>query len=341
MFRKVFKFRHKLNYLKKLNLIEIFLILLLIWATLWPLLYPNWRTNGFKQINDNNIENDVSICNLIVNNSDINENKAQCPVFAPNLVSYFEVLKKINNSLIESISMKYDIRKGGKHSPKDCKSIQKVAIIVPFRNRLTHLQLFVQHIHPFLNKQLIDYTLFIVEQNDSKAFNRGKLFNIGFTEANKLDQFCCFIFHDIDLLPFNQKQLYLCSEYPRHMCSALDKFRYVLLYPELFGGVVAITKDYYQLVNGYSNQFEGWGGEDDQFFARLKDKNLMITRWSPYISRCIMLYHKTEKPNPNRMTLLKEGNTHFDSDGLNDLKDSYRVISIDLEPLYTHIKAKL
>ncbi len=198
-------------------------------------------------------------------------------------------MTQINKPFIESIASKYDIRKGGKHSPKECKSYQKVAIIVPYRNRLSHLQLFVQHIHPFLNQQLIDYTLFIIEQNDSKPFNRGKLFNIGFVEANKLDDFCCFIFHDIDLLPLNQKQLYYCSQNPRHMCSALDKFRYVLLYPDLLGGVVAITKNHYQLVNGYSNQFEGWGGEDDDFFNRIKDKKLVLTRWSPFISRCIML----------------------------------------------------
>jgi hypothetical protein len=41
------------------------------------------------------------------------------------------------------------------------------------------------------------------------------------------------------------------------------------------------------------------------------------------------------------MTLLKEGNTRFDSDGLIDLKNSYQIIAIDFEPLYTLIKAKL
>jgi len=40
------------------------------------------------------------------------------------------------------------------------------------------------------------------------------------------------------------------------------------------------------------------------------------------------------------MTLLKEGNTRFDSDGLIDLENSYQIIAIDFEPLYTLIKAK-
>lgn len=257
------------------------------------------------------------------------------------IVQYFEVLTETDEQMIESISANYDISRGGRHEPRNCRSAQKVAIIVPFRDRWTHLSLFIQHMHRFLSRQQIDYTIFIVEQNDTKAFNRGKLFNVGFIEANKMDSFCCFIFHDIDVLPSNQKQLYYCSHQPRHMCSALDKFRYVLIYPDLLGGVVAITKSHYQLVNGYSNRFEGWGGEDDDFYNRIKAKSLVLTRWSPHISRCLMLRHKAEKPNPKRMALLEEGNTRFESDGLINVSNGYKLIAINFEPLYTLIKAEL
>ena len=250
-------------------------------------------------------------------------------------------MTQIDHKLLESIAAKYDISRGGRHEPRECRSRQKVAIVVPYRNRSTHLSLFVQHMHRFLSLQSLDYTIFIVEQIDTKAFNRGKLFNIGFSEANRLESFCCFIFHDIDVLPSNQKQLYYCSQQPRHMCYALDKFRYVLIYPDLAGGVIAITKSQYQLVNGYSNRFEGWGGEDDDFSKRIKAKSLVLTRWSSRISRCLMMKHKQETPNPNRMTLLREGTTRYDSDGLTDLKESYELVEINYEPLFTLIKVKL
>jgi hypothetical protein len=92
----MFKTRLKLiYYLNKLNAIEILLLLLLIWATLWPIVFPNsyWRSFQFKQISDNNIANDLSFCqsfshqnnNQNNNNNNQNNNKANCPLFAPNL----------------------------------------------------------------------------------------------------------------------------------------------------------------------------------------------------------------------------------------------------------------
>ena len=38
-------------------------------------------------------------------------------------------------------------------------------------------------------------------KNDNTKFNRGLLFNIGFTEALKMEQFDCFFLHDVDHLP--------------------------------------------------------------------------------------------------------------------------------------------
>ena len=42
-------------------------------------------------------------------------------------------------------------------------------------------------------------------QNGKNTFNRAMLFNIGFTEALKLEQFDCFFLHDVDHLPENDR----------------------------------------------------------------------------------------------------------------------------------------
>ena len=65
------------------------------------------------------------------------------------------------------------------------------------------------------------------------------------------------VFHDVDLLPEDDRNLYTCADQPRHMSVAVDKLKYRLPYPELFGGVSALSKDVMEKVNGFSNQF--WG----------------------------------------------------------------------------------
>lgn len=57
-------------------------------------------------------------------------------------------------------------------------------------------------------------------------FNRAMLMNIGFVEALKLYNYDCFVFHDIDLIPEDDRNLYTCPEQPRHMSVAIDTFNY-------------------------------------------------------------------------------------------------------------------
>ena len=63
-------------------------------------------------------------------------------------------------------------------------------------------------------------------QTGDGPFNRATLFNIGFKEALKFDDFKCFVFHDVDLMPENDRNEYSCPSSPRHMSVAVDKFNY-------------------------------------------------------------------------------------------------------------------
>lgn len=64
-------------------------------------------------------------------------------------------------------------------------------------------------------------------QVGSGSFNRAKLLNVGVREAMKDEEWDCLVLHDIDLVPENDYNLYICDEYyPKHMASAMDKFQY-------------------------------------------------------------------------------------------------------------------
>ena len=155
------------------------------------------------------------------------------------------------------------INTGGLSFPKECKARFKVAIIVPYRNRETNLKIFLRHMHPFLIKQQLDYGIYLIEPIQNITFNRGLLMNIGFLESLKLtsNKWDCFVFHDVDLIPEDERNIYSCPELPRHMSSAVSTFDYKLPYDGIFGGVSALTRKQMETVNGYSNLYFGWGGE--------------------------------------------------------------------------------
>jgi hypothetical protein len=59
------------------------------------------------------------------------------------------------------------------------------------------------------------------------------LMNIGFVEALKIYDYQCFVFHDVDLIPENDNNIYNCPKQPRHMSVAIDKFKYRLDYENI------------------------------------------------------------------------------------------------------------
>ena len=80
-------------------------------------------------------------------------------------------------------------------------------------------------------KLLIElYDCFSICQDGDEKFNRGRLLNIGVKESLKVDNFDCFIFHDVDLLPENDKNIYYCDNQARHLASAIDEMRYQLVF---------------------------------------------------------------------------------------------------------------
>uniref|UniRef100_K1PRS0 Inversin n=1 Tax=Magallana gigas TaxID=29159 RepID=K1PRS0_MAGGI len=232
--------------------------------------------------------------------------------------------------------------KGGEGKPEDCVSYQKVAIIVPYRNRYFHLKLLLSRLHPLLRKQKIHYRIFVIEQATDDSFNRGKLMNVGFKEALKEDQYDCFVFHDVDMIPENNKNLYLCDDHARHLSSAIDEMRYHVMYYNYAGGVIAMKKDVFKVINGYANSYWGWGNEDDDLSARIQEAGYLLTRPPEHIGRYKMVRHKKESRSENGYERFLGWRGRWLQDGLHSPKTmTYKVLSKSNEPLYTNITVDL
>lgn len=57
-----------------------------------------------------------------------------------------------------------NVQHGGRFKPKDCLALQKVAIIIPFRNRDEHLKYWLYYLHPILQRQQLDYGVYVINQ---------------------------------------------------------------------------------------------------------------------------------------------------------------------------------
>lgn len=141
--------------------------------------------------------------------------------------------------------------------------MEKLAIVVPFRNREQHLVKFVPHMEKFLKNEKIPFEILIIEQGDNKEFNRAKLLNVGYAEFPDFDYYA---FHDVDMLPVDSDYSYVDG--PTHLASRAEQFDYKLPYDGYFGGVTLFDKESFVKINGYSNEYWGWGAEDDDVLLR-------------------------------------------------------------------------
>jgi hypothetical protein len=144
----------------------------------------------------------------------------------------------------------------------------KLAIIVPYRDRATHLAAFVPHIRAYFERDKvdrgIDYTVHVVEQVGSASFNRGKLINVGFRLAGPGFAYC--VFHDVDYLPIWAD--YSFADRPTRLIWHGLRLRED--YHGFFGAVVLVPAPLFERVNGFSNGYVGWGFEDTELLLRFR-----------------------------------------------------------------------
>ncbi|CAL8365105.1 unnamed protein product [Lota lota] len=267
--------------------------------------------------------------------------KALCPESSPLLYGALKLSFEPSLTLKE-VANENSVVAEGQYQPPECTARQSVAILVPQRSREKHLLYLLHHLHPFLQRQQLHYTIYVIQQAGDATFNRAKLLNVGYLEAQKDHDWDCFIFHDVDLVPENDNNLYMCDSQPKHMVVGRNATGYKLRYKGYFGGVTALTKDQFKRVNGFPNTYWGWGGEDDDLRIRVELQGMKIVRPPSKVARYTMVFHKRDsgnKVNNDRMRLLGRTPKVWQKDGLNSC--SYKTLSVERQPLYVNITADI
>lgn len=205
-------------------------------------------------------------------------------------------------------------------------------IIIPYRNREEHLAKFKEHYS--------NWDILVVEQDDDKPFNRGKLLNVGFDYVRKM--FDTFIFHDVDMLsekPIKYERSIL--EHVSHFATRCSQFNYTIPYDNYVGGILAMSKDAFIKCNGFPNECWGWGAEDDIMYERIRKRGYRV--WH-YPNKVESLAHEQDINNElrkkNTDLLRKEqASESILNDGLSTLK--YKLSDVKQDGKVTHIKVSI
>lgn len=173
-------------------------------------------------------------------------------------------------------------------------------VIIPFRDRETHLRMFKEFWRWFAKEGAVDgqrrvsrWEIFVVEQFDALTFNRGWNFNVGLAIASAqtmaspditadmgLD-FDCAVIQDIDYLPEKGVDYAKC-DVPIQLSAEIDRYNWKTPYLISAGGIVSASLHHWRTINGFSNEYYGWGGEDDELHHRFRLNDLLYGDCYPY-----------------------------------------------------------
>ena len=163
--------------------------------------------------------------------------------------------------------------------------MKRLAVILPYNEQ--HIENFTEHFRATVKEgDDLYYKLIFMKQKSNRPLNKGKLFNIGYMlHKDKFDYFC---FHDSDLIPISDECDYSFEKKPISLVGMRNPMlfgdqekvqnfnNYTLPYDEYFGGATLFSKEHFQEVNGYSNEYWGVGYEDYDLLLRCVVKGLSI-----------------------------------------------------------------
>ena len=142
-------------------------------------------------------------------------------------------------------------------------------ICIPYRNRKAQLSRFLSDVVPLLPK---DFHVVVIEQDDNRMFNRGALLNIAHTLFKEKTTYL--MTHDVDIYPTQEtiNTLYTKPVDENHVLGIYTSVCNTL------GGIIKFRPATFQAVNGFPNDYWGWGVEDKALQNRCETYAMTITK---------------------------------------------------------------
>lgn len=165
----------------------------------------------------------------------------------------------------------------------------KISIVVCYRDRKEHLDIFVPHIKNVFKD--VSHEIIVVEQNDTTKFKRGVLLNVG-AKAAKGEYIAL---HDVDYLPESANDYFSESDVtqpvrrvnfvnndltPRDVNDIPPGYRHFSdkVDDNFYGAVTVFKRDAFFNINGFCCLYDGWGLEDADLRERINSNSLSVTR---------------------------------------------------------------
>ncbi|WP_420420813.1 hypothetical protein [Simkania sp.] len=155
---------------------------------------------------------------------------------------------------------------------------KKLAVIIPYRDRQTHLKNLLPALKSAIEQATSSYEVILAEQADEAPFNKGALCNAAVKSLEASFDYLCF--HDVDFLPVNidyryssapfrpfgwtrGKKIYQEEFHEGRLKRLLERDptleekddRLAKVYPHFWGGVFFLPYQTFLKVNGFGNNF--------------------------------------------------------------------------------------
>ena len=180
---------------------------------------------------------------------------------------------------------------------------ERLAVIIPFRGSPAResFEALCSRLPSHLEDQGVKFHLLAVNQVDEHPFNRAALANVGFHllsaggaqvglhAKGRHRPFNCIAVHDVDRFPVAHTANRSCSPFTRQYYTCQASRPHVLHPSSFTGGVLVLQAQLLQAVNGFSNEFWGWGHEDNELYLRLRSCGVPPYQ-PPQLDSCMELY---------------------------------------------------